>query len=188
MRIAGGRNAGLAFALAMSLGLAACITVTPPPSTAAAEGATVVFESVDGPPRPIAQRLARSLDHEAATRRLAVVAPGSAAAYRIRGYLAAYAEGGSTTLAWAFDVYDAERRRAFRLRGEARAAGTGAWNAADDAMLQRIAAAGIAELVAFIAADRAGSATAAAAPSPTGPGQAARPLAGARLLAYSDAN
>ena len=55
------------------------------------------------------------------------------------GYLAAHTEGGMTSLAWAFDVYDAERKRALPAarRGTRRAAAS--WAAANDAMLQRIA-------------------------------------------------
>ena len=83
-----------------------------------------------------------------------MVTRGGQALYHIRAYLAAHAEGGTTSLAWAFDVYDAERKRAFRLRGEERAAAAGSWAAANDAMLRRIASTSIAQLMTFIAADR----------------------------------
>jgi hypothetical protein len=159
MRIAVGRSAVGVIAVAASLALAGCITTgTTTVSPTAAEGATIIFESVDGPPRPVSARLARSLDQEAAARRLVVVTRGGQALYHIRAYLAANNEGGATSLAWAFDVYDAERKRAFRLRGEERAAGGagGSWNAANDAMLQRIASTSIDQLMTFIAADRTG--------------------------------
>jgi hypothetical protein len=93
-----------------------------------------------------------------------VVTRGGQALYHIRGYLAANAEGGATSLTWAFDVYDAERRRAFRLNGEERA-GSGGWSAASDQVLQRIAGNSIAQITAFIVSDRTGAgSTAAAAP------------------------
>lgn len=166
MRIAGGRSAIGLIAVAAALALAGCNT-TQSVSLANAEGATVIFESLDGPPRPLSARLARSLDQEAAARRLVVVTRGGQALYHIRGYLAAHTEGGMTSFAWAFDVYDAERRRAFRLRGEERAAGagTGSWAAADEAILQRIASTSIAQLMTFIASDRTASGTTAAGPS-----------------------
>ena len=63
-------------------------------------------------------------------------------------------------LAWAFDVYDAERKRAFRLRGEERAVGPSSWAAANDEVIRRISATSIAELMAFIASDRTAGATA----------------------------
>lgn len=168
MRIAVGRSAVGVIAVAASLALAGCITTgTTTVSPTAAEGATIIFESIDGPPRPVSTRLARSLDQEAAARRLVVVTRGGQALYHIRAYLAANNEGGATSLAWAFDVYDAERKRAFRLNGEERAAGSaqgGSWNAASDAMLHRIASTSIDQLMTFIAADRTGP-TAAAAPA-----------------------
>ncbi len=151
-------------AFAASLALAGCISVsseTPQVALANAEGATIVFESIDGPPGPVSTRLARSLDQEAASRRLVVVARGGQALYRVRGYVAAHADGGITSVAWAFDVYDSRRRRAFRLRGEERASGAGAWAAADDAVLRRIATASIMQITTFIAADRAAPAAAA---------------------------
>ncbi len=169
MRIAVGRSAIGVIAVAASLALAGCITTgTTTVSPTAAEGATIIFESIDGPPRPVSTRLARSLDQEAAARRLVVVTRGGQALYHIRAYLAAHNEGGATSLAWAFDVYDAERKRAFRLRGEERAAGGaqgGSWNAANDAMLQRIASTSIDQLMTFIASDRTGP-TAEMAPAP----------------------
>jgi len=166
MRIAGGRSA--VGVVAAALALAGCITTgTTTVSPTAAEGATIIFESIDGPPKPVSTRLARSLDQEAAARRLVVVTRGGQALYHIRAYLAAHNDGGTTSLTWAFDVYDAERKRAFRLRGEERAAGAqgGSWNTASDAMLQRIANASIDQLMTFIAADRTGP-TAEAAPGP----------------------
>lgn len=169
MRIARGRCAigavGLATVLAASLALAGCVTTgTQTISPTAAEGASIIFESIDGPPRPISARLAKSLDQEAQARKLVVMTRGGQALYHIRAYVAAHGEGGATALAWAFDVYDAERKRAFRLRGEERGS-AGGWNAADDATLQRIAAASIAQLVTFIASDRTGVGATAAAPT-----------------------
>jgi hypothetical protein len=196
MRIARGRSATknhivLTIVLAASLALAGCITTatqTIAPTTAA-EGASIIFASVDGPPRPISARLAKSLDQEAQARRLVVMTRGGKALYHIRAYLAAHSEAGATSLAWAFDVYDAERKRAFRLRGEERGS-AGGWSAADDTMLQRIAATGIAQLMTFIASDRGAAATGAATPqgSGQGPTVAGSGLAGpARppALAYS---
>jgi hypothetical protein len=178
MRIAVARSAVGAIAVAAALALGGCVTTgTPTISLTDAEGATVIFESIDGPPRPVSTRLARSLDQEAAARRLVVVARGGQALYHVRAYLAAHTEGGQTSLAWAFDVYDAERKRAFRLNGEERAPGSGSWAAANDAMLQRIASTSIAQLMTFIATDRTSGAAAAAASE--GPALADTALPGA---------
>jgi hypothetical protein len=157
MRIALNRSAIGIAVIAAALALAGCVTASAPtPSPTAAEGASIVFESIDGPPRAVSTRLAKSLDQEAAARKLVVVTRGGQALYHIRTYVAAHAEGGGTTLAWALDVYDAERKRAFRLNGEERAAGAGSWAAADDEMIRRIASTSVAELMTFIAADRGG--------------------------------
>jgi hypothetical protein len=185
MRVAGGRSAIGAIAVTAALAPAGCITATPTVSPTDAEGATIVFESIDGPPRPVSARLARTLDQEAAARRLVVVTRGGQALYHIRGYLAAHTEGGTTSLAWAFDVYDAERKRAFRLRGEERApgsgAGAGSWAAVNDAILQRIASTSITQRMTFIASDRTTAGATAAMPQPPGPGQEPSPAP----LAYS---
>ncbi|MBX9778388.1 MAG: hypothetical protein K2Y71_28775 [Xanthobacteraceae bacterium] len=167
MRIAHGRSARGAIAVAAALALAGCITTssTPTVSLTAAEGATIIFESIDGPPRPVSARLAKSLDQEAAARKLVVVSRGGQALYHIRAYLAAHADGGRTTLAWALDVYDAERKRAFRLNGEERTVGPSSWAAANDEALRRIAATSVAQLMTFIASDRTGAPTADAAPA-----------------------
>jgi len=158
MRIAGCRSAIGAVAVTASLALAACNATTRTVSPSDAEGTAIVFESIDGPPRPVSARLTRSLDQEATARRLVVVPRGGQAVYRIRGYLAANPEGGATAVAWAFDVYDAERRRAFRLRGEERAAGGSSagssWSAVNDALLQRIATNSVEQLMTLIASDR----------------------------------
>jgi hypothetical protein len=173
MRIARGRSAIGGIAVAVSLALGGCVTTgTQTVSPTAAEGATIIFESIDGPPRPVTTRLAKSLDQEAAARRLVVVTRGGQALYHIRAYVAAHADRGVTTLAWALDVYDAERRRAFRLNGEERAAGPSPWAAANDEVIGRIAATSVAQLMTFIAADRTGTGATAAATA-AGPALAA---------------
>ena len=179
-----------AMAVAAALAVGGCVTTsTPTISLTDAEGATIIFESIDGPPRPVSAKLAKSLDQEAAARKLVVVRRGGQALYHIRAYLAAHTEGGVTSLAWAFDVYDAGRKRAFRLNGEERAVGPASWAAANDAMLQRIASTSITELMTFIASDRTPGA-AAAAPS-DGPAVAGGPVPGLGrpatrpVLAYS---
>jgi hypothetical protein len=154
--------------VAVALALGGCITTgTQTISPTVAEGATIIFESIDGPPRPVTARLQKSLDQEASARRLVVVTRGGQALYHIRTYLAAHADGGKTTLAWALDVFDAERKRAFRLNGEERTVGPSSWAAANDEVLRRIAATSIAELMMFIATDRTGAGATAEAPGPS---------------------
>jgi hypothetical protein len=118
----------------------------------AGSGATVTFESIDGPPPNVFDRMVNLLDSESKLRNLAIVSRESAASYRIRGYLAAQVSRGRTTIAWVWDVYDRDQQRALRLSGEEPAgkAGRDAWAAADDVVLRRIAQAGLTGLAGMI--------------------------------------
>ncbi|HWF95953.1 MAG TPA: hypothetical protein VG291_13425 [Xanthobacteraceae bacterium] len=139
---------------------------------------SIAFESIDGLPHDMSQKLVHDLNEEAAALRIAVVPAGSEPAYRMRGYLAAHTQGAATSIAWAWDVYDSDLHRAFRLSGEEQAgrpAGKTApggapegrnWAAADDAVLRRIARTGMQQLVDFMAAAPAPVAPT-AAPAPT---------------------
>lgn len=166
---------GLALCLASCLLAAGCGSLGPTPGpTAQARDVSIAFESIDGLPRDISQRLLRDLNEEAAALQIAVVPASGAPAYRMRGYVAAHAEGSATSIAWAWDVYDAELQRAFRLSGEERAGSTAtpagrnpaarSWAMADEALLRRIARAGMEQLAGLL-----GSPPAPAAPPPAAP-------------------
>jgi hypothetical protein len=115
-------------------------------------GTTVTFESIDGPPPQIFDRMVNLLDSESKLRNVAVVSRDGSASYRIRSYLAAQVSRGRTTIAWVWDVYDRDQQRALRLSGEEPAgkAGRDAWAAADDVVLRRIAQAGLTGLSGMI--------------------------------------
>src|SRR6195952_3119376 len=115
-------------------------------------GATVAFESIDGPPPQVFDRMVNLLDSESKLRNVAIVSREGSAAYRIRSYLAAQVSRGRTTIAWVWDVYDRDQQRAIRLSGEEPAgkAGRDAWAAADDVVLRRIAQAGLTGLAGMI--------------------------------------
>ena len=117
-----------------------------------ASGPTVAFESIDGPPPQVFDRMVSALDSESKLRSLSVVSREGAAAYRVRGYLAAQVSHGRTTVAWVWDVYDQSQQRALRLSGEEPAgkAGRDAWMAADDLVLRKIAQAGLSGLTGMI--------------------------------------
>ena len=149
---------GLLAAGLFGLGAAGC-TTAPQGATpiAMVRGPTVAFESIDGPPESIFRQLVQDLNDEATVRQVAVVSRDAPAQYRVRGYVAALVEKRRrTVIAWVWDVYDADQRRAIRLTGEepAGASGRGTWAAADDALLRRIAKSGIDRLAAFLAAPR----------------------------------
>src|SRR5947209_4850433 len=154
-------------------------------------GATVAFESVDGPPPQVFDRMVNLLDSESKLRNLAIVSRESAASYRIRSYLAAQVSRGRTTIAWVWDVYDREQQRALRLSGEEPAgkAGRDAWAGADDVVLRRIAQAGLTGLAGMINGTTLD--VPAAPPAPRGHGPAVADIgspaedAGSTVLSYS---
>jgi hypothetical protein len=135
--------------LALTGALAGCVSDgNSGPSNAFAQAggpATVAFESIDGPPPQVFDRMVNLLDSESKLRNVAVVSRQAPAAYRVRSYLAAHIRGGRTTIAWVWDVYDRDQQRALRLSGEESAgkAGRDAWAQADDLVLRRIAQAGL---------------------------------------------
>src|ERR1700761_8780195 len=70
-----------------------------------ATGRTVAFESIDGPPPQVFDRMVDILDSETKLRNLSVVSREGAAAYRVRSYLQAHVVRGRTLIAWVWDVY-----------------------------------------------------------------------------------
>jgi hypothetical protein len=140
----------------------------------AASSPTITFESIDGPPPPVFDRMVSALDSESKLRSLAIVSrEGSAAAYRVRSYLSAQVVRGRTVIAWVWDVYDRDQQRTLRLSGEEQAgkAGRDPWGAADDMILRKIAQAGLSGLSSMISGGPA-EATPAPAPEPTRRGPA----------------
>jgi hypothetical protein len=147
---------------------------------------TVAFESIDGPPPQIFDRMVGVLDSESKLRNLSIVSREGPAAYRVRSYLSAQVNHGRTTIAWVWDVYDRDQQRALRLSGEEPAgkAGRDPWAAADDLVLRKIAQAGLSGLTAMVngtapadtpppdsTSGRHGPAVASAAPSPAASGE-----------------
>jgi hypothetical protein len=140
--------------LAIACGLGGCASGGAAGSFAMADnsGATVAFESIDGPPPQIFDRMVNVLDSESKLRNLSIVSREGSASYRVRSYLAAQVSRGRTTIAWVWDVYDRDQQRALRLSGEEPAgkAGRDPWTAADDLVLRRIAQAGLSGLSAMV--------------------------------------
>ena len=150
------RAAAAAILLAIACGLGGCAgSGAGSDSFAMAStgaSATVTFESIDGPPPPVFDRMVGVLDSESKLRSLSIVSRESAASYRVRSYLSAQVNHGRTVIAWVWDVYDRDQHRALRLSGEEQAgkAGRDAWAAADDLVLRKIAQAGFSGLGAMV--------------------------------------
>jgi hypothetical protein len=162
---------------AVCVALAGCTPDGQPGLDAAQpRGASIAFESIDGPPPAQFSKLVESLNAEAQSRRLAVISRENPSAYRVRGYLAAKIVKHQTTISWVWDVFDRDQHRALRISGEETAkTGTAgrhqdAWALADDAMLHRIAQSSMDKLAAFLTSPEvAPNAPAMAAPAATPP-------------------
>src|SRR5580692_5118063 len=118
----------------------------------AASSPTVTFESIDGPPPQVFDRMVGVLESESKLRNLSIVSRDGAASYRVRSYLAAEVNRGRTVIAWVWDVYDQNQQRALRLSGEEPAGKSGRdpWTAADDLVLRKIAQAGLSGLSSMV--------------------------------------
>ena len=143
---------GVLLTAVFAMALTACTQDGQPGMAGQPRGATVAFESIDGPPPGQFRELVQALNNEAQTRRLAVMSRESPSTYRVRGYLAAKVTKRETTILWVWDVFDRDDRRALRITGEEAANGRhrDAWSAADDEMLRRIARSSMDQLAAFL--------------------------------------
>ncbi len=148
-----GRRALTACAAALIASVvAACQTDQLVTGSVAAPMNGIAFESVDGPPQAVFDRLVAKLTSEAEARKLPVVSRTAVASWRVRLYLAAHVERQKATLTWVADVFDAGLERAFRVAGEEPLpTRRDLWAQADDAVLGRIAARAIEALAAGIA-------------------------------------
>jgi len=174
---------------------AGCTAEGPSPTASQGFGPTVAFESVDGPPPQVFQRLVQVLETEGATRHISVVSRDANPSYRVRSYYAAQVKRGShnASIAWVWDVYGADGSRAARLSGTepAGAAGANAWDAANDQVLRKISQAGLSGLANLVTGG-APAQSAPEVPEATGPAVAALPAtdtpemgAPSRALAFS---
>src|SRR3954463_10814173 len=137
----------------------------------AGAGPTVAFESIDGPPPQVFDRMVSVLNSESKLRSLSIVSREGAATYRVRSYLSAQVNRGRAVIAWVWDVYDRDQQRALRLSGEEPGgkAGRDAWAAADDLMLRKIAQAGLSGLSAMVNGSAPSDPAPPSAPAKRGP-------------------
>src|SRR6266516_7324684 len=68
----------------------------------ASGGSTVAFESIDGPPPQVFDRMVDVLDSESKLRNLSIVSREASASYRVRSYLAAQVTRGRTVITWVW--------------------------------------------------------------------------------------
>ena len=98
-------------------GLAACQGSGSSMATAPRRACPSLLESIDGPPSQIRTALIGELNTAASDRKVELVGASAQARYRVRGYLSAEKAEGGTKVAYVWDVFDAQNKRAKRLTG-----------------------------------------------------------------------
>lgn len=132
-------------------------------------GKPIAVWSIEGAPPEVQTALTSELAEAATQRRVELVGLGQGARYRMKGYLTpGRSPEGGEEVAFVFDVFDAQERRAKRVAGSSpiRAAGRDPWQGLDRDALRRLAARSMEEIAAFLSAPDASPA--APAEEPTG--------------------
>lgn len=115
------------------------------------EGVPVALESIDGAPAPVQTALLDELATAASDRKVELVGSSTQARYRVRGYLSTETEGGETKVAYVWDVFDSQKRRAKRLAGS-RPVKVASVSSLDKETLAKLAQASMDEIAGFLSA------------------------------------
>jgi hypothetical protein len=117
------------------------------------EGVPIALESIDGAPAPVRTALMDELSTAASDRKVELVGASAEARYRVRGYLTTETAAGKTNVAYVWDVFDAQKRRAKRLTGSSPVQmPSGSLTDLDRATLARLAVASMDEIAEFLSA------------------------------------
>jgi hypothetical protein len=153
--MAGSKRAWLLGVAVLSVSLGACqgsLTGSP-------EGVPVALESIDGAPAPVRMALIGELATAASDRKVELVGSSAEARYRVRGYLSTETSDGETTVAYVWDVFDAQKRRAKRLAGSSPVrVPSGSISSLDKETLAKLAQSSMDEIAEFLTAAKAGTA------------------------------
>ena len=149
-------------AIALTMALGACQGTF----SASPEGIPVALESIDGAPAPIRTALAEELATAATDRKVDLVGASAEARYRVRGYLSTATENGETKVAYVWDVFDSQKRRAKRLEGSSPVPAASI-SSLDKQALATLAQASMGEIADFLSAAKSGAPSMAEAPIQT---------------------
>ncbi len=167
-------------AAVLAAGLGACTdTTTASRAPTLAPGVPIAVESISGAPDGVRGTFTSALSSEASARRVDIVDPATNPRYRVRGYLAAQpTDDGQTALAFVWDVFDAQKRRAQRVQGSTLVrASAGDWTGVDQTTVNKAASESMDRIAQFLAGQeqvaavaaspgrRSGTAAASAAPT-----------------------
>lgn len=178
-------------AAALAAGLSACNdTTTAARAPTLAPGVPIAVDSISGGPDNVRGAFSSAMSTEASARRVEIVDPATNPRYRVRGYLAAQpTEDGQTALAFVWDVFDAQKKRAQRVEGAAVArSSTGDWSGVDQTTVNKAASESMDQIAQFLvgqdqvraASAPAGSAVSAVAAASAARNSAAQPILGLR--------
>jgi hypothetical protein len=119
-----------------------------------APGVPVALVSLDGAPETITSRLSSAIAQQAAKRDIVIVGIDGKPRYQVRGYVSvATGADGKGEVNWAFDIFDAKRKRARRFSGQEAVASSGeVWSGVTDQDLQKIAFRSLDDIAEFLAA------------------------------------
>ena len=150
----GTTNAARLAILALTLALGACQNSF----SGSPEGVPVALESIDGAPAPVRSALADELAAAASERKVELVGSSAEARYRVRGYLSTETADGETKVAYVWDVFDAQNKRAKRLAGSSPVRiASGSISATDKEALAKLAQASMDEIAEFLSASKSES-------------------------------
>ena len=148
-------RAARAAAPALLLGLAACQeTGSLSAMRGSPAGIPVALESIDGIPANTKTALTSELTAAASSRQVELAGAASSARYRVRGYVSKETTAEGTSLAFVWDVYDAEKRRAKRLTGSSPIGSDP--SGLDKETLAKLAAMSMDEIAEFLAETKSG--------------------------------
>ncbi len=139
-------------------------------SRIAAPGVPIAVESIAGAPDGVTSRFSTALASEAHARQVEIVGGEAQARYRVRGYLSAEpTEDGTTALAFVWDVFDAQKKRAQRVQGASIASarsGADPWASVDQTTVAKAASESMDAIAGFLTTSPS-VATPASSPSAT---------------------
>lgn len=147
--MAGAKRLGRMAAVMMMISLGACQGSF----SGSPEGIPVALESIDGAPAPVRTALIDELATAASDRKVELVGSSAQARYRVRGYLSTATEDGETKVAYVWDVFDSQKRRAKRLTGSSPVQ-VPSISSLDKEALAKLAQASMDEIAEFLSASK----------------------------------
>lgn len=140
-------------AVVLAAGLAACNdTTTATRAPTVAPGVPIAVDSISGGSDAVRGAFTSAMSNEASARRVEIVDPKTNPRFRVRGYLAAQpTDDGQTALAFVWDVFDAQKRRAQRVEGATVArSSSGDWTGVDQGTVNKAASESMDQIAQFL--------------------------------------